>query len=191
MKFISIASATLALCVSSAAFADTYDLEPTHTYAYFKVDHLERGMMMGVFKDVTGAVKIDGKDDAKPSVSATIKVGSLDTFNEKRDQHLLGPDFFNAKRFKTMKFESTAIKKTGDSSYEVTGNLTIKGKTKQVTALMVRGKSGLDPWGMYRIGGNVTLTIDRKDFGVGKKEFDAPLIGQAVSIDLYWEAVRK
>ena len=175
----------------SSALADTFDLESTHTYVYFKIDHLERGNLTGVFKDVTGVVKIDGEDSKKPSVDVTVKVDSIDTFNKKRDEHLLGPDFFNAKRFKTFKFISTNIKKISAKNYEITGDLTVKGKTKKVTAKMVRGKTGNDPWGAYRAGGNVTFEFDRRDFGVGKKDFDAPVIGNTVYIDFYWEAVRK
>ncbi len=189
MKHLSVFLVLFAM--ASTALADTFDLEPTHTYAYFKLDHLERGNLTGVFKDVTGTVRMDGKDSKKPSVDVTIQISSIDTFNKKRDEHLLGPDFFNAKRFKTMTFTSTRVKKKSGNKYEITGNLTIKGKTKEITAKMTRGKTGNDPWGAYRAGGNVLFEFDRRDFGVGKKDFDAPVIGNTVYVDFYWEAVRK
>ena len=179
----------LATLVAQPAWADTFELDPTHTYASFKIDHLERGNLTGVFKDVTGMVKVDGKD--QPSVDVTISVASLDTFNAKRDEHLLGPDFFNAKRYGKMRFKSAKVKKLSAHKYEITGSLEIKGKKKTIKAVLVRGKTGLDPWGGHRTGGNVTLKINRKDFGVGKKEFDAPVIGNTVDVDLYWEALRK
>ncbi len=103
----------------------------------------------------------------------------------------MGADFFNAKRFKTITFSSSKVEKISDKKYKVTGNLKIKGKSKKVTVNMLRGKTGLDPWGGYRTGGNIIFEINRKDFSVGKKDFDAPLIGNNVKIDFYWEALKK
>ena len=181
----------IVMLFSLTAFADNYELEPTHTYLYFKVNHLERGDITGVFKDVTGDLKIDGKHKKNPSIEVQIKVKSIDTFNVKRDEHLLGPDFFNAKRFKALSFKSTNVKSLGGNKYEITGNLTAKGISKKITAKMTRGKTGNDPWGKYRAGGNVFFEFDRRDFKIGKKDFDAPSLGNIVKVDLYWEALRK
>ncbi len=170
---------------SGIALADNYQLEADHTYAYFKISHLDRGYFTGVFKDVSGSMTLDTDT---PRVDVTIQVGSLDSFAAKRDEHLLSPDFFNAKRYRTMKFISTEITQNSETEYAVKGNLTLHGVTKSVEAKVVRGITGVDPWGGYRTGGNVYIKLDRREFGM--KTLPPPSIGNDVEIDLYFEALR-
>ncbi|MDD9951910.1 MAG: YceI family protein [Zetaproteobacteria bacterium] len=177
------------LCVAPWAMADTYELDGSHTYAYFRIKHFDKGFFTGVFKEVKGSFRADGKDEAKPEIKLTIDVDSLDSFHPKRNDHLLGPDFFNAKRFKQITFTSSEVKKVNEQEYQVTGELSMHGVTKTVKGKVVRGTTGKDPWGGHRTGGNVYLTIDRTDFGI--KHSPEPAIGHKVDIDLYFEALRK
>lgn len=185
LKFVVLAI----LSVGFSAFADTYEIEPTHTHAYFRVNHLNRGNLTGVMPDVKGTILVDGEHDANPKIDLTIDATKLTTFNQKRDDHLQGPDFFNVKKFKTITFKSTKVTKVSDKEYKVVGDLTIKGKTKSVEAKVERGETGKDPWGGHRTGGNATFTIDRRDFGIDF--LPAPAIGNTIAIDLYFEALRK
>ena len=177
----------LLLMSSVAHGAEQYVLEADHTYAYFKVKHMDRGYLTGVFTDVGGSLNIDGND--VKSVDVTIQVASVDTFNAQRDAHLKSPDYFNAKRYRTMTFKSRTVKPVGSGRYEVSGELTIHGKTRKVIASATRGTTGKDPFGGYRTGGNVTFTINRRDFGI--THMPSSLVGDEISIDLYWEALEK
>lgn len=182
-----MASLIVCLMLSGVSMADVYQLEPTHTYASFKVKHFSRSMMSGVFTEVTGKLVLD--EPGKEKVDLSILVNSLNTYDEKRDQHLLSPDYLNAKRYKTMDFESTKIEKLNDEKYKVTGKLTLHGKTREVTADATRGITGKDPYGNYRTGGNIHLKINRRDFGI--THMPDNLVGDIIDIDLEWEALRE
>ena len=171
------------------SLAGEYELEPTHTYAYFKVDHLNRGSMTGVFTDVQGTLVLDEGTANDQQFEITVRVESLQTWDADRDKHLLGPDFFSAKRYRTMSFKTKSVEKVSDREYRLIGHLKIRGKTQPVVAKLIRGETGLDPWGGYRTGGNITLEIDRRDFGM--KAVPEPAVGYKVTLDLYWEALRK
>ncbi|MEL7370470.1 MAG: YceI family protein, partial [Myxococcota bacterium] len=125
-------SAAVLLSTTQAWAADEYVLEADHTYAYFKVEHMSRGYLTGVFKDVTGTMMIDG--DKVESVSVDIDVASVDTFNAKRDAHLKSPDYFNAKRYRKMTFRSRDVRSLGGGRYKITGDLTIRGQRRRITA---------------------------------------------------------
>ncbi|MEL6189256.1 MAG: YceI family protein [Myxococcota bacterium] len=177
----------LTSALASPAWADDYVLDRDHTYAYFKVMHMSRGLLTGVFKDVTGSMRIDG--DAVQSVQVEIDVASVDTFNAARDAHLKSPDYFNARRYPKMTFRSSAVKQVAEGRYELTGKLQIRGQTKTITVAATRGTTGKDPFGGFRTGGNVTFTIDRRAFGI--THMPKELVGDEITIDLYWEALEK
>jgi polyisoprenoid-binding protein YceI len=188
-KFKLVLAAAALVLVASDTFADTYTIEPTHTHAYFKVNHLGRGNLTGVFPEVKGTFQVDGEHEANAKVDVTIDATKLVTFDKKRDDHLLGPDFFNVKKFKNITFKSTKVTKVSAKEYSVVGDLTIKGKTKSIEAKIERGETGKDPWGGYRTGGNVYFTIDRRDFGIDF--LPEPAIGHLITVDLYFEGLRK
>ena len=177
----------IVLASSTAWAAEDYVLEADHTYAYFKVMHMNRGHLTGVFKDVTGSMKIDG--DNVQSVDVKIAVDSVDTFSAARDAHLKSPDYFNAKRYRQMMFKSRSVRRIGEGRYEIVGDLTIHGKRRTIKAQATRGTTGKDPFGGYRTGGNVTFTINRRDFGI--THMPSELVGDVIEIDLYWEALEK
>jgi len=162
-----VAAVALALSLAPAlAAADTFKIEGSHTQSSFAVKHLMISTVRGEFGKTEGTVVIDPADLTRSTVEATIDVGSVDTRDAKRDEHLKGADFFDAAKFPKITFKSTKVEKAGEG-LKVTGDLTMKGVTKSVV-LDVAGPTAeiKDPWGNTRRGLSATAKINRKDFGV-------------------------
>src|SRR3989442_401145 len=136
---------------SAAAQAETYQVDGAHSFVLYRIKHMGIGYSYGRFDEVSGTVTLDD-DPAKSSVVVKVNPASVDSGNEKRDAHLKNPDFFNCAQFPDMKFESTAIKKSDATHYEVTGNLTMHGATKPITIVMEKGGPVADFGGGQRIG---------------------------------------
>ena len=128
------------------------------------------------------------------SVTVEIKTTSIDTKDEGRDEHLRSADFFDVANHPGITFESTAVKPVGDDTYEVTGNFTMHGVTKQVTLpVKVLGEMK-DPWGDQRIGFEVATTLNRKDYGISwNKALDSGgfILGDEVKVSINLQAVEK
>lgn len=186
-RLLILTTAFLVQVISSVAFAaDTYEVEPSHAAVGFKISHLGLSWTHGRFNDVAGSFAIDA-DPTKSTFALTIKTESVDTANAKRDEHLKSPDFFNAKQFPTITFESTAVKEIKDG-YEVTGNFTLHGVTKSLTFLLVGGRKAEFPKGVQRTGYTAELVIKRSEFGVNKY---AEAVGDDVHIAVSFEGVKK
>jgi polyisoprenoid-binding protein YceI len=181
--------AALVLAVGSAARgADAYTVDPVHSSISFKISHVGISYIHGRFDDFGGTFTIDKDDAAKSSFELSIKVESVDTNNVERDKHLRNADFFNAKQFPTMTFQSTSVKAV-DGGYEVSGDLTLHGVKKPVAfTLKGGGKTVEFPKGMQRVGFTTTLVIKRSDFDM-KAMLDA--LGDEVPIDIGVEAVKQ
>lgn len=190
--FILLATALLAPQVSGAA---TWQIDPAHTSAQFAVRHLMVSTVRGNFTKINGTVQLDDQDSTKSTIQATIDAASLDTRVEKRDQHLKSPDFFDVVKFSTLTFTSKNIQKVGERQFQVTGDLTIRGVTKEVV-LKVEGQPQpfRDPTGVMRVGGLATTKINRKDFGLTWNqalETGGVLVGDEVDITIDVELVQK
>lgn len=179
---------TFLLMVISSAHGETYVLEKDHTYATFKIMHQSKGMQPGIFKDVTGKLDTDSKGNIK-KINVEIDVNSVETWHPTRDAHLKSPDFFNVKRYPKMKFKSTKVIKKGPGKYEIEGDITIHGVTKRIKVKGTQGTVGKDPFGGYRTGGNVYLSLKRRDFGMNHMPDE--IVGNEVEIDLFWEALEE
>jgi polyisoprenoid-binding protein YceI len=156
--------ATLALAASSALAATTYKVDPVHSQLLFKVNHLGVSNNWGSITAPQGSIVV-GDDGAPTAVSVEVKAANVDTHNDKRDNHLKGPDFFDVKQFPTLSFKSTSIKKTGDNTFEVVGNFTLKGVTKPITVTLT--KVGEAQTGMGRRSGyDTSFTIKRSEYGM-------------------------
>jgi polyisoprenoid-binding protein YceI len=145
----------------------TYQIDPKHSAARFKVRHMMIANVGGEFNAVTGTVDFD---DAKPEqtrVVASIDTNSLHTGDPQRDGHIKGGDFFDVAHFPTITFTSRKVS-GGNGAYKVTGDLTLHGVTKEVT-LSVDSLSPeiTDPWTGQRRGLSAVTTINRKDFSMG------------------------
>jgi polyisoprenoid-binding protein YceI len=194
LRFVTVSVVALALAAPTSGRAANWELDPGHTSVQFSVRHLMVSNVRGEFGKVSGTVKVDDADVSKSTITATIDVASITTRNEKRDEHLRSPDFFDAAKYPTITFKSTKAEKTA-TGWKLTGDLTMHGVTKPVT-LDVEGPTPeiKDPWGNARAGAQATAKIDRQDFGISwNKALDAGgvTVGNEVSITIDVEAVKK
>jgi polyisoprenoid-binding protein YceI len=143
----------------------TYAVDKVHSSVVFKIKHLNTAYVYGRFNEFSGTFKFDQDILSSSSISLEIKTDSIDTNEEKRDQHLRSNDFFNAKRYPVITFTSKEIRKSGDD-YTVIGDLTMHGITKKIEADFTVIGEGSDPWGGYRLGGEAVFEINRKEFGI-------------------------
>ncbi len=178
----------LALAMPATALAaDTYEIDPVHTRTVFKVSHLGISEFYGMFAETTGTWSIDEANPSKSTVSLTIKAASVNTFNDKRDEHLRSPDFFNAKQFPVITFKGKKFERDGDN-WKVTGDLTLHGVTREITVPFRKIGEGKDPWGGYRSGYTAEFTIKRSDYGM---DFMIGGVGDEVSLIVAVEGIRK
>ena len=145
----------------------TYQIDTAHSSAQFKVRHMMIANVKGEFDKVSGTVHFDPANPAASSVEASIDVATISTRDEQRDGHLKSPDFLDVEKFPAITFKSKKVAPTGSDSLDVTGDLTIRGVTKEVK-LSVEELTGeaKDPWGNMRRGATAKTRIDRKDFGM-------------------------
>lgn len=170
-----------------------YALDPAHTRIGFVARHAMVTKVRGAFNDFTGTLRIDGADPAKSGAELTIQVASIDTRNADRDGHLRTNDFLAAEEHPTITFVSTAMRQTGDTTFDVTGDLTIKGVTKSVTVPFEFEGNAKDPFGNERIGFEGSATISRKDFGVtwnAPLETGGVLVGDKIVLEFDLSAVK-
>jgi polyisoprenoid-binding protein YceI len=166
-RCVFVAVAIVAVGVPCLASASTWKIDPAHTSAQFAVRHLMVSTVRGTFGKVTGVVNIDEADLSKSSVEASIDVNGIDTREPKRDGHLKSPDFFDAAKYPEITFKSKKVAKVSDTKFQVTGDLSMHGVTKEVV-LDVEGspKPFNDPMGNRKLGGVVSMKLNRQDFGV-------------------------
>lgn len=187
-KFIA-STALIAILPVSAAMADTYELDAWHTSVGFKIKHLNSTYVQGRFNDVKGTVVFDAKNPSNNSVNVEIDTNSVDTKVQKRDDHLRSPDFFNVKEFPKMMFKSTSVVRANANNYKVTGNLTLHGVTKKITANFVKmGENVKGMQGELRGGGEVTFKIKRSDFGMN---YMLNVVGDEVFVTIGAEGIKK
>lgn len=183
MKRIFILIITLALLVPLNVRAQTYDIDPSHTTIQFKVKNLLIMNVKGVFEKFKGTVDIDQTDITKSRVDVSIETASINTGIERRDNDLRSPNFFDAVKYPTMKFVSTRVE-AGTGNLRMTGDLTIKGVTKQVV-LIVEGPKSLE--GDLKMGAFATATVNRQNFGVSS----GAVIADEVFITITTELVKQ
>ena len=182
---------------SSAAQAhaavQTWTIDASHTLASFSVRHLMISNVRGEFQKLSGSATYDPARPEVSSVTATIEVASINTREEKRDAHLRSADFFDAESHPVITFRSTGAKKKGDG-LELTGDLTIRGTTRQVVLTVDEiTAEQVDPWGGRRVGATARTKIKRSDFGMtwnAALEAGGVVVGDEVSITLDVELVK-
>jgi polyisoprenoid-binding protein YceI len=172
----------------AADTVSTWNIDPAHSHAEFKVKHMMITNVKGTFSDISGVLRLDETDPAGSSVTASIPVSTLTTGDAQRDGHLKSPEFFDADNFPALSFKSLAVDEMAESDYVVSGELTIHGVTKTVS-FKVEGPTppGKDPWGNTRIGISATTKVNRKDFGLSWNsplETGGVLVGEEVTLAL-------
>jgi polyisoprenoid-binding protein YceI len=181
------------LCLPALGGTTTYQIDPRHSSAQFAVTHLMIATVRGEFHGVTGTVVLDDTDLSKSSVNVTIDAASLDSREPDRDKHLKSSDFLDVANHPTITFQSSKVESAGPGKLKVTGDLTIRGVTKQVVLEVTSPKSPIkDPWGLQRTAASGATKINRQDFGVAwNKSLDSGgvVVGDDVDITLDIEMV--
>jgi polyisoprenoid-binding protein YceI len=160
-----IALAALTLVGSAPARSANYAIDTSHSEIQFKVKHLGISTVTGQFSEFEGELSFDPEAVAAGRVEVTIDASSIDTANEKRDEHLRSADFFDVAEYSDLRFTSTGVKKV-DDGMEVSGDLTIRGVTRPVVLEAEFTGQAVDPWGNSRVGFEASTTVNRKDFGL-------------------------
>ncbi|WP_035354779.1 YceI family protein [Edaphobacter aggregans] len=178
----------------TAPAISTWNIDPVHSIAEFKVKHMMISNVKGQFTAVKGALNLHETDVTLSGVEAAIEVASINTRDESRDAHLKSADFFNAEEFPTMSLKSTRIYRNPDGDLVVASDLTIRNVTRNVE-FVLEGPSpaAKDPWGNTRIGVAATTKINRKDFGLtwnAALETGGVLVGEEITITLDLQFVK-
>jgi polyisoprenoid-binding protein YceI len=172
----------------------TWNIDPVHSNAQFKVKHMMISNVKGEFTAVTGKLELNSADITKSRVEASIDAATINTREAQRDAHLKSADFLDVEKFPLLTFKSTRVSKTGIDELTVEGDLSIHGVTRNVL-FEVEGPSApmKDPWGNTRIGIAATTRIKRKDFGLtwnAALETGGIMVGEEVTITLDAEFIR-
>lgn len=170
----------------------TWTVDPIHSSVGFEVKHMMISTVRGHFKQYEGTLEA-AEDYHDSRVWGSVQVASVDTNNADRDEHLRGADFFDAEHWPSITFESTAIEHVEGGSYLVTGDLTIKGVSREIQVEASVEGAGVDPWGNDRVGIAVRGSIDRTDFGLSWQQSLAGgglLVGNQVALRIDVSAVR-
>ena len=143
----------------------TWAVDPAHSKVGFAVKHMGIATVRGEFTEFQGTLEI-GEDLAGAKAHGTVKVQSVDTNEQQRDEHLRSPDFFDAEQFPELSFDSTKVEAVDDETFRITGNLTIHGVTNEIVLHAETLGTDVDPWGNERVGLEVTGQLSRGDYGM-------------------------
>jgi len=149
----------------TAAPAGTFSVDPSHSRVEFAVKHLGIATVKGTFGSFEGTLEL-GADLSQARASGRVDAASIDTQEDKRDAHLRSADFFDVERFPALSFESTGIRPLDDDRFEITGDLTIRGVTREVHLVAELLGAETDPWGNERVGLEVSGQLNRGEFGL-------------------------
>jgi polyisoprenoid-binding protein YceI len=187
LRTLTLFAFATSLTSAASAAVETYTIDPVHSSVGFSIRHFV-AKVPGKFNKFKGTISIDRENPAASSAAATIEIASVDTGNQRRDDHLRNPDFFDATKFPTMTFKSTSWKKTGEDTYDVAGDLTLKDVTKPVVLKVTSLGFGPGAGGAKLSGWEATTKINKKEFNViDPTGLDAAL-GDDVTITINIEA---
>lgn len=175
--------------LASPTMAGTWNLDNSHSAIRFKVRHLMISNVGGEFKDYKVTFTTD-ENDKPTSIEAAIEAKSINTSNEKRDEHLRNADFFEVEKHPQITFKSKKITGNKKGSYKITGDLTLRGITKEVTLDGTLSQAIKDPFGLNRRALSAKTKINRKDFAMAwNKTMDSGgvVVSDAVDIDVELE----
>ena len=171
----------------------TYTLDPAHTLIGFVARHAMVTKVRGSFDEFAGTAVLDGTNPANSRVEVTIEAASIDTRNAQRDEHLRGNDFLAMQEYPKITFASTGVRQAGETTFEVTGDLTIKGVTNEITIPFEFEGAAKDPFGNERVGFEGSVTINRRDYGVtwnAALEGGGVLVSDKVTLEFEISAIK-
>jgi polyisoprenoid-binding protein YceI len=186
--------ATVVIMTISAVAQTTWTVDNIHSNVKFSVSHLIVSEVEGSFKVYSGKLQFSQPDFSDANVEFIVDVSSINTDNDRRDQHLKSDDFFNAEKFPKMTFKSVSWKKINDQNYILEGDLTMRDVTKRVAFTVVHGGTINDPWGNTRAGFKATTVINRFDYNLkfnALTETGSAVVGKDVRIMLNLEFVKE
>ena len=166
------------------------EIDRSHSDIAFQVRHL-LGKVRGRFNEFAGTIEFDESNPDNSRVDVTIQAGSIDTAVPDRDTHLRSADFFDVENYPTLRFVSTSVTRRGGNDYDVNGDLTIHGVTRQVVLPATFVGAATDPWGNQKSVFEAELTLNRKDFGLtynAALETGGLLVGDEVRVSLSIQA---
>lgn len=164
MKLLMLPLLGLTLLIAAAQETRPYSIDPVHSAMFFRIQWNNLSPFYGTFNEMSGTMRFDGTPDSF-QCDITVPVASIDSNNEQRDRHLKSPDFFNAREFPEIRFVSKDVAANDDGTFTLVGDLTLHGQTKEVEAILHSVNAG-ELRGDQRCGADVTLTINRSDFGM-------------------------
>ena len=173
---------------------DRWEIDSSHSSVHFSVRHLVIAKVRGTFGRWSGTVQVPDGDFSKATVAVTIDASSIDTGVAQRDTHLKSPDFFDAEQYPELRFVGKRVQPRSGDEIDVTGDLTIKGITREVVLRVEQHGEAKDPWGNVRRAFTAKTSIDRKDFGLTWNqvlETGGVLVGDRVEIEAEIEAVKQ
>lgn len=162
-------------------------IDPMHSNIGFKVKHLMFTNVRGNFKEYTASISTDGSDFTNAKISVTINSASINTGDDKRDEHLRSADFFDVEKLPEINFEGERFEKVSGDNYVLYGDLTMKGVIKPIKLEVEFGGIVKDPWGNEKAAINLQGKINRKDFGLNWNaalETGGVLVGEDVTFDI-------
>ena len=178
------------MTTQTATATRTLGIDRSHSEVAFQVRHL-LSKVRGRFSDYSGTIQFDPSSPEQSRVEVTIQAASIDTAEPQRDAHLRSADFFEVDTYPTLTFTSTAITPRGGERYDVGGDLTIHGVTRQVTLPASFLGAAKDPWGNEKFVFEAEVTLNRKDFGLhwnAALETGGFLVGDEVKVELSIQA---
>lgn len=168
-------------------------IDPAHSSVDFSVRHMMIANVKGTFNSFNATIEADPTDLTSATIEFSVETGSVDTRNKDRDAHLVSADFFDVENHQTMTFKATSIEKTDEGEYNVSGDLTLLGVTKQETFAVNFEGQGKDPWGNEKVGFSAEGSVNRSDYGLvwnAALETGGVLVGDKVKINLQIQAAK-
>jgi polyisoprenoid-binding protein YceI len=194
-RIAAIAGLAAVLSLPAGAATSEWKIDPQHSSAQFSVRHMAISTVRGAFSKVNGSILLDDADIIKSTVDVTIDVSTVDTGEPDRDKDLRSDKFFDVAHFPTMTFKSKKVEQVAPGKLKVTGDLTIRGTTKEVV-LDVEGPTPpvKDPWGKMRAAVTAASKINRQDFGVkwnATLDNGGVVVGDDVNITIDVEMIKQ
>jgi len=171
----------------------TWTLDPAHTRIGFVARHAMVTKVRGSFNEFAGTATLDGANPANSRVEVKIEAASIDTRNAQRDEHLRSNDFLAMNEHPEITFDSTGVRQADDTTFELTGDLTIRGVTNSVTIPFTFEGVAKDPFGNLRAGFEGSVAINRKDWGVtwnAALEGGGVLVSDKVTLEFEISAIK-